>query len=200
MTKKLFGILAMLFALATPAMAVCDEGGDAGGCSEDALSVWTEVRAARKQPTEAVVYVDKYLTDSVGFYAQAVKDSAGYSSLYAGPKFKVAEGIEIGIGIGREVLERGTPSTIVRNAWISADGEQFALYATVEHGAYGTWHKETAMYKMSSNWNIGAKHETGLGIGPQLEYSMGKFQVWSALLRRHGVSTPQVGVNFSHEF
>lgn len=214
MTKNI-SILAMLFVFAFPAMAQSQltniigsgVGGSAGevvaekAADEDeahGLGFWVETQVAKGGAAEAVVYFDKLVTDNVGFYAQAFKDSAGYSSLYAGPKFRIAEGVEIGIAIGREVLERHAPSTIVRNVWVSVDREQFSLYATLEKGDAGKWHKVTAMYKLTDDINVGVMNESFLGTGPRLEYAAAKdVQVWGAVLRTGGKNTPMVAVNYS---
>lgn len=198
--RKIISILAMLFALATPAMAQTAPTTDAAPAAAEeedhGLGFWVETRVA-KDSAEAVVYFDKYVTESVGFYAQVVKDSAGYSSLYAGPKFKLAEGVEVGIGVGREVLERSAPSTIVRNVWVYIDQEAWSLYATLEKGDAGKWHKAIALYKLSDSINVGAMNESFLGTGPRVEYNVGSFQVWGAVLRSQGKNTPMVGANFS---
>jgi hypothetical protein len=181
-------MISLLFALVlSPAFAADEE--EAHG-----LGFWVETRTGAKQPSEAVMYFDKYLTESIGFYAQIVKDSDGYASAYAGPKFKLGEGIEMGVGIGREVLERHAPSTIVKNVWILVDQERYALYGTIEHGASGTWHKATAMYKLTASVNVGVMNETSTGTGPRVEWNFAKnAQAWFAILG----GKPAIAVNYA---
>ena len=200
--SKIISILAVLLSLlASPAMAqTAPTAETAPAAAEEeghGLGFWVETRVA-KGGSEAVVYFDKYLTDKVGFYAQAVKDSAGYASVYAGPKFKLAEGVEVGVGVGREVLERHAPSTVVKNAWVFIDQEAWSLYATVEKGDAGKWHKVIALYKLSDAVNVGLMNESFLGTGPRVEYKVAKdFQVWGAVLRSHGKATPMIAANFT---
>lgn len=199
--SKIISILAVLLSLASPAMAqtapTAETAPAAAEEEEHGLGFWVETRVA-KGGSEAVVYFDKYITESVGFYAQVVKDSAGYASAYAGPKFKIAEGVEVGVGIGRETLERHAPSTVVKNAWVFIDQESWSLYATIEKGEAGKWHKVIALYKLSDSVNIGAMNESFLGSGPRIEYKVAKdFQVWGAVLRSHGKTTPMIAANFT---
>ena len=197
---KIISIFAMLFALAIPAMAQTAPATDAAPVAAEeeehaGLGFWVETRIA-KGGSEAVVYFDKLLTDSVGFYAQVVKDSTGYASVYVGPKFKIAEGVEVGVGIGREVLERGAPSTTVRNAWVFIDQESWSLYATLERGSAGKWHKVVGLYKLSDAVNVGVMNESFAGTGPRVEWNAAQgFQVWGAVLRTNGVTTPMIGAN-----
>jgi hypothetical protein len=197
---KIISILAMLFVLASPAMAqttpTTETAPAAAEEEERGLGFWVETRTVKSGPSEVVVYFDKYLTGSVGFYAQVVKDSAGYASAYVGPKFKIAEGIEVGIGIGRE--RAPGYSSPVRNAWIFIDQEQYSLYATVEKGDAGKWHKAIALYKLSDAVNVGVMNESFLGTGPRVEYKVAKdFQVWGAVLRSYRKTTPVLAANFS---
>jgi len=199
--SKIISILAVLLSLlASPAMAqTAPTAETAPAAAEEeghGLGFWVETRVARGG-SEAVVYFDRYVTDTVGFYAQVVKDSAGYASVYAGPKFKIAEGVEMGIGIGRE-RNRGEASTMVRNAWVFIDQEAWSLYATVEKGNAGKWHKAIALYKLTDSVNVGLMNESFLGTGPRVEYKVAKdFQVWGAVLRSHGKATPMVAANFT---
>ena len=197
--SKIISILAVLLSLASPAMAQtvpAPETAPAAAEEEDhGLGFWVETRVA-KGGTEAVVYYDRLVTDNLGFYAQVVKDSAGYASVYAGPKFKIAEGIEVGVGVGREVLERDAPSTVVRNAWVFIDQESWSLYATLEKGDAGKWHKVIALYKLSDAVNIGVMNESFAGTGLRVEWNAAQgFQVWGAVLRTNGVTTPMIGAN-----
>lgn len=202
--NKIIGILAVLLSLSAPAMAQttpATESSPAPAAAEEdeptGLGFWVETRVA-KSGSEAIVYFDKYLTDNLGFYAQTVKDSAGYNSLYAGPKVKLAESIEVGVGVGRETLERGAPSTTVRNVWLYVDRESWSLYATLEKGDAGKWHKAILLYKLSDNVNVGVMNESFLGSGPRVEYKVTKdFQVWGAVLRSQGKTTPMIAVNFT---
>ncbi len=187
MNRKIWSLI-LMWSLVLMLLVVVALPCKAAETDEKELGIWVEASIGTKTPSGLVVYYDRMVTNTVGFYALTVKESDGYRSFYAGPKFKLGEGIEAGIGIGREA----SPKHVVRNMWVSVDTDNFLLYATVERSST-TWHKATAMYKMSG-WNLGVMHETGLGFGPRVEYALAKnAQVWLAVLN----GKPIMAVNFS---
>ena len=156
---------------------------------EKELGFWVEAQVlSRKQPSRAIIWYEKDITDSLGFFAFVWKESQGYSEYIAGPTWKPIEGLQFGLGVGRETVpEEGLGSR--RMFFFEANpNEQWNLHGSFERGrASGPWHKVTATYAFSEKFGAGAMDETLLGRGPQLEFNTKvegkKTQVWIGLLR-----------------
>lgn len=164
------------------------------------LGFWVEARTASGDtPSEVTVYYEKSLTDSISAYAVFYKDADGYREYYAGPAFKLTDWLQVGIAFGRE-LEVETPSAARRAAFISIDRETFSVYATLEDGGSGPWHKGIVLYKISETFRAGLMKDSLVGSGPRVEYDiLDNVQVWSALLRNRDTKETAAffAVNFS---
>ncbi len=172
------------------------------------LGFWVEAQVlSRKQPSRAILWYEKDVTDSFGFFAFAWKESDGYREFVAGPTWKPFEGLQVGAGIGREVVpEEGRG--MVRMFFFDATRGNFNLYGAFENGRVsGPWEKITATYAVTERFGLGIMHESGLGNGPRFEWNIRKdFQVWGAFLRGRVTGTDDIsekkattvfGVNFS---
>lgn len=164
------------------------------------LGFWFEAGAASdKNPSWITAYYDHSFTNSLGFYALAEKESDGYREFYVGPKLKLNEWLEVGVGAGREIT-REIPNSTRRNAYIAIDTDKVSVYATYENGGSGSWHKAYALYKVSAAVNAGVMYETLYGAGARAEYTIKKnVAVWGALLRNRDTkeTTTLVAVTYS---
>lgn len=172
-------LMVLLFAiLSLPLLA-------AGTEEEKELGFWVEAQVlSRKQPSRVILWYEKDLTDSFGFFAFAWKESDGYREVLAGPTWKPFKELQIGFGIGREIVpgeDRGSR----RLFFFDATKGDFNLYGAFENGRVsGPGHKVTATYALNERLGIGAMTEKGLGLGPRLEYNVKKnVQIWGAALR-----------------
>lgn len=174
---------------------------------EKELGFWVEAQVVSKQPSRAIVWYEKDLTDSFGFFAFIWKESDGYREILAGPTWKPFEGLQMGIGFGRETVPEESRGSR-RLFFFDATKGDFNLYGAFERGRVsGPWHKVTATYAVTEKLGFGAMKETGLGLGPRLQYQVGKnVQVWGAALRGNipnadeileRKTTVLIGVNYS---
>ena len=194
-------ILMLLVFVSLPLLAAETE-------EEKELGLWVEAQGVSGgRPARAIIWYEKDITDSFGFFAFAWKESDGYHEFVAGPTWKPFDGAQIGCGIGRETTrEEGSGSR--RSCFAEVALGKVNFYAAVERGGFsGPWKKLTATYVLFERFGIGLMHETGLGNGPRLEWNVRKdIQVWAALLRGNALnaedvlekkSTALIAVNFS---
>ncbi|MDP1689782.1 MAG: hypothetical protein Q8L52_01065 [bacterium] len=167
------------------------------------LGFWVEAQGvAHKQNASSLVGMySKDLTDSVGLYALALKQSDGYSELYVGPTFKFSDRLTVGTAIGHETVTNGV-SGVRRNVFVDANWRKFTAFATFENGASGPWHKGFVTYKVTEKVNAGVMEQSVLGLGPRVEYHFdhkNKIAIWGAVLhsRDTGATTPMFGINAS---
>ncbi|MBI4088562.1 hypothetical protein HY415_00490 [Candidatus Kaiserbacteria bacterium] len=195
-------ILFLLFVfVSVPAMA-------AGTEEEKELGFWVEVQTISRQPARAILWYEKELTDSFGFFTFVWRESDGFRQLLAGPTWKPFEGLQLGIGIGRETV-REEGRGVSRGFFLDATRGDWNLSAAFERGRVsGPWHKVTATYAFSKAFGAGLMSEKDLGFGPRFEWNARKdFQVWGAMLRGRFTdveddiakkrTTTVFGVNFS---
>lgn len=176
--RSLISIAIFLLGLVTlPVLA-------AGTEEEKELGFWVEAQVVSKQPSRAILWYEKDVTEQFGFFAFVWKESDGYREILVGPTWKPLEGLQLGVGIGREAMpEEGRGSR--RLFFFNATKGNLNLYGSFEDGrTSGPWHKVTATYAVSEKLGVGVMKETGLGLGPRVQYSVGKnVQVWGAALR-----------------
>jgi len=165
--------------------------------TEEAKPWWIEVQAvSRKQPARAIIWYERELTSTFGFFAFMWKESDRYRELLIGPTWKPLEDVQLGCGVGREYLPdeggRGPRST----CFVEASRRKFSLAALFENGrASGSWNKTTVTYTLSERFGMGLMHETDLGNGPRLEWNVRKdVQIWAALLRGNILNTDDIVV------
>jgi hypothetical protein len=182
--KKLFASLLFAVMFVSTAFAADEEPG---------IGFWTEVQVSNRSPkAEAIVYFDHMVTETVGFYFVLQKQTDGYREFYVGPKVKLADGVEAGVGLGREA-----GSHTMRNAWFSVDNDHLEFYTTFEKGAV-LWNKTTFVLKLGEKWNLGVMRESDRGIGPRVEYNLAKgWQTWVAVMKKDGVTSTKLALNHS---
>lgn len=148
--------------------------------TNDKVGLWFEGQVISNGLSKAIGYYEKNLTNSIGLYVLAEKESNGYYEFYAGPKWKPLEWLEIGVGVGKE----NVPNSTRRNFFFDANGEKFSAYGTFENGGSGRWHQVKLVYRLTNKIGVGAMDETSLGLGPRVEYHIKKnVHVWGAVLR-----------------
>lgn len=146
---------------------------------EAKLPWWTEVQT-QSGLTKAVLWYEKDITPSVGFFALATTDTDRYGAAYAGPYWKPTEWLQLGVGLGRE----NQPNAVRRAVFYSIDTEKFYSFGTVENGGSGPWHRAHAIYRVNEHWSAGAMTERDVGFGPRIEFNVNKNAlVWIAALR-----------------
>lgn len=143
---------------------------------------WTEVQAQSDGTAKAILWYEKELTPSVGFFALATTDTTRYAAMYAGPYWKPTEWLQLGVGIGRE----NQPNSMRRAAFYSIDTDKFYSFGTVENGGSGPWYRAHAIYRLNERWNVGVMMERDVGFGPRVEHYINKKNdtiVWVAAPR-----------------
>lgn len=143
---------------------------------------WTEIQVQSDGTAKAILWYEKELTPSVGFFALAATDTTRYAAAYAGPYWKPIEWLQLGIGIGRE----NQPNAMRRAAFYSIDTEKFYSFGTVENGGSGPWYRAHAIYRLNERWSVGAMTEKDVGFGPRIEFNINKKNdviMWAAALR-----------------
>ena len=172
MNKKFWSLILMALCLVSlPSKAAEDEA---------KKPWWTEVQAQSDGTAKAVLWYEKDITPSVGFFALATTDTNRYAAAYAGPYWKPTEWSQIGVGIGRE----NQPNAMRRAMFYSIDTEKFYSFGTVENGGSGPWYRAHAIYRLNEHWSLGAMTERDVGFGPRVEYNINKdIIVWAATLR-----------------
>lgn len=141
---------------------------------------WTEVQTQSDGLSKVILWYERELSPSIGFFALATTDTSRYGAAYAGPYWKPTEWLQLGVGIGRE----NQPNAMRRAAFYSIDTEKFYSFGTVENGGSGPWHRAHAIYRLNERWNFGAMVEKDVGFGPRVEYNITKDSiVWAAALR-----------------
>ena len=184
-------ILMLLVLVSLPAMAA--------ETSEEELGFWFEAQAISKNPSRLLGQYQRDLVGSFGLFVFVEQDSDGYEQYYLGPKWRPAEWLELGIGIGRETVPDEFTATR-RAFFFSANWEKVGVSGSFENGGSGAWHKVTATYAFNKRFGAGLMDETNLGLGPRLEYNIKKnVQVWGALLRNQDTkeNTSVFAINFS---
>ena len=188
--KKLFWSLALMSLASPPLLAAESEEKEAG--------LWVEAQAVSgKIPEKLILWYEKDFTDTIGMYALVSGESDRYRQFYIGPKFKPFDWLTFGAGIGQESFPDEFSGTR-KNAYVNAESNGVSLWGIYETGPSGPWHKITGTYKLDERTGLGLMKETGLGIGPRLEYNMkNKVQVWGAVLydRHTGKVNGIVGIN-----
>lgn len=141
---------------------------------------WTEVQAQSDGTAKVVLWYEKDLAKSVGFFALATTDTDRYAAAYAGPYYKPTEWLQLGVGLGRE----NQPNSVRRAAFYSIDTERFYSFGTVENGGSGSWYRAHAVYRLNEKWSAGAMVERDVGFGPRIEYNADKdITAWAAVLQ-----------------
>lgn len=192
--KKLCTLILMLFCLSSLPVLATEESDDMG--------FWFEAGAAsgKNHASWLTGYYDHSFTDSIGMYVLVDTESDGYHEWLWGPKVKVNEWLEIGIGAGRESIRGELRNSVRRNAFVAIDTDKVFAYATYENGTSGPWHKAYVVYEITNSVNAGVMHETNFGLGPRIEYAVAKnVMVWGALLRNRDTkeTTSLLSVNFT---
>ncbi|KKW39998.1 MAG: hypothetical protein UY89_C0008G0001 [Parcubacteria group bacterium GW2011_GWA1_54_9] len=165
---------------------------------------WTEVKAQSDGTAEAVLWYEKDLTPSVGFFALAATDTDRYGAAYAGPYWRPTEWLQLGVGLGRE----NQPNTVRRAVFYSVDTEKFYSFGVVENGGSGHWYRAHAIYRVNERWSAGVMAERDIGFGPRVEFNPTKDTiVWIATLRgnvpnieaeiKERKTTLMLGISFS---
>ena len=197
--RSLLAVLAVpLFATAFPFSS------NAAESDEAKLPWWTEVQAQSDGMAEAVLWYEKDITSSVGFFGLATTDTSRYAATYAGPYWKPTEWLQLGVGIGRE----NQPNGVRRALFYSIDTEKFYSFGTVENGGSGPWYRAHAIYRLNERWGVGAMAEKDVGFGPRIEFNVNKNTIlWTVALRgsvpnieletRERKTTLMLGVSFS---
>lgn len=143
---------------------------------------WTEVQAQSDGLAKTVLWYERGLTPSVGFFGLATTDTTRYAAAYAGPYWRPTEWLQLGVGIGRE----NQPNAMRRAVFYSIDTEKFYSFGTFENGGSGPWYRAHAIYRLNERWNIGVMMERDVGFGPRVEHYINKKNdtiVWVAALR-----------------
>ena len=131
-----------------------------------------------------------------GYYAFGQVSSNGYRQLYAGPTWKPASWLEVGIGVGKENM----PDSTRRNAYFWVGHEGMSVFGTFENGGSGPWHKMVLNYRLNDAVGIGVMDQAFLGFGPRVEYNIKKgVQLWGAVLRDNDTNSTnaKLAVKFS---
>ena len=187
-------ILMLCLLVSLPAMAAETD-------DEKELGFWIEVQAlSSKQPARAIVWFERDVTEQFGFFAFLWKESDGYREIIAGPTWKPFDGLQLGVGVGREAMpEEGRGAR--RMFFMEANRGGFNLYAAFEGGRVsGPWKKVTAMYAVTERVGFGLMEETGLGLGPRVEYNIKKNVQFQGALPRNPTTketTAVFAINFS---
>lgn len=202
MNKLLWSLMLLAIFVASPALAAgVDE-------EEKDLGLWVEAQGVSGgRPARAIVWFERDVTETFGFFAFLWKESDGYHEIIAGPTWKPFDGAQVGCGIGRETM-RGEGSGSRRSCFAEVTLGKVNLYLAAERGGFsGPWKKMTATYALSERLGFGVMHETDLGTGPRLEWNVRKdIQVWGAILKGRVLNdddifqqkwTAMVGINKS---
>lgn len=147
---------------------------------------WAEVQViSNKNPSRALLWYEKDLTERFGFYALAEKESDGYAEFYIGPKVKAFDWLTLGVGVGHEVVPREF-SSVRKNVYLNAELGKVSVWGLFENGRSGMWDKVTVTYAASDKFGAGVMHERSFGYGPRVEFNFGdthKTQLWVAILQ-----------------
>jgi hypothetical protein len=100
-----------------------------------------------------------------------------WSQAYAGPSFKIAKWLEVGIGGG---VEQTTGHGRL-GSFVSANAGKESFFAVYENGASGRWFVATGAHKLSKHVSVGFHAQDLLGIGPRTDVTFGQMTVWTAL-------------------
>lgn len=159
---------------------------------------WLEARWASKSPSRVTGWFERELTDSIGLYILAEKESGGYQQFYAGPTWKHGDVLKVGAGLGRETV-RDEFTADRMNAFFDLNIEKLSVSGTFENGRSGRWHRITAVYTPAKQLGFGLMKESDLGFGPRLQYNIPetKVQAWGALLHDHTGTKLALGMNVS---
>lgn len=142
---------------------------------------WTEVLMQSDGTSKAILWYERDVTESFGFFALATaEDPSRYAAVYAGPYWKPTDWSQIGVGIGRE----NQPNAVRRALFYSIDTEKFYSFGTFENGGSGPWHRAHAIYRLNEKWSAGAMTERDVGFGPRIEFNPTKDSIiWISVLR-----------------
>lgn len=152
----------------------------------DRLGFWFEGRVDGKK-SQLIGWYERRLTNVFGVYALVnIENKNRYRQAYGGitikPMPETLPWMQIGAGIGHE--HDNESSGIRRNVFASVDAEKIFILATYESGVTGPWHQVHAVYHVDEKFSIGAMTETNIGLGPRVEYRVGKNMViWAALFK-----------------
>lgn len=151
---------------------------------DDELGFWFEVQAVSgDNPSKIIGWYEKDLTDSFGFYVLAEKESADkYRQFYIGPTWRISPWLQVGVGIGREVMTG--LNSVRKNFFFDANIGKVNAFGTFETGESGPWHKATLTYAFTEKFGAGLINETGFGNGLRAEFNTKierkKTQFWIA--------------------
>lgn len=196
--KKFYSLILLVFAFAALHSWGADEE------KEEVKPWWVEVQAQSDGTARAVLWYERDITQSVGFFALVSTETSRYAAAYAGPYWKPTDWSQIGIGIGRE----NQPNAVRRALFYSIDTEKFYSFGTFENGGSGPWYRAHAIYRLNDRWSAGAMTERDLGFGPRIEFNPTKDSIiWAALVRgnipnteleiKERKTTLMLGINFS---
>lgn len=172
--NKLWSLIAILLCFVSlPSLAAGEE-------KEEVKPWWTEVQTQSDGTQKGILWYERDVTPSIGFFALATTDTTRYAAAYAGPYWKPTEWSQIGVGLGRE----NQPNGVRRAVFYSIDTEKFYSFGTVEDGASGPWYRAHAIYRFNDRWSAGVMTERDVGFGPRGEYNITKdITAWVAVLR-----------------
>lgn len=150
----------------------------------------------------AKLYAEKSLTDEWAFFLSASK-ARGFEGLTVGPAYYITPEMEIGFSIGasryasdEEESPRSHRTTSAFWYWKTDAIEAEVTVERYSRDPKPWWYNAYVQTPVTENLSLGVYSEYGVGWGPRLSYTVGKYgSIWlSPIIKRLGDTVAIVGV------
>ena len=138
-----------------------------------------------------ILYFQQKLSDQFGFSSTVIM-TPHWSEIYAGPTYSPIPELTLSASIGLEQADN--PLRIAGSVDLSL--EKFSFSHISEFGGSGYWQKTTGSYNLADSLNIGVNWQTGLGVGPKVEYTVPETNLKIMLNPIYNFETKTWGIQF----